>query len=246
MNGMALLSVNFLYVMVYHKLAVAPQIPTTPYTRLANPIPPYDALTRPLKLILLFLLVFAPKTVRSRNTLTFPGDILLSFNRRVSWLMAEKSFQKPFIGRMATAIGALPVSRAMDVARPGKGTIFLPEPISNPRLLKGIGTDFTSPEFGPGFSLYLPAINGESHKLDIAEIRGSEIIFLKSQPASKDAFLQLTGKRDVSDKAVLGFCGSKFKVAPHVDQTKMYETVFRSLRHAGCVGIFPEGGSHDR
>ncbi|PMD25606.1 hypothetical protein NA56DRAFT_698665 [Hyaloscypha hepaticicola] len=43
---------------------------------------------------------------------------------------------------MARAIGTLPVPRAMDIPRPGKGTICLPEPMSNPRLPKGIRMDF--------------------------------------------------------------------------------------------------------
>jgi glycerol-3-phosphate O-acyltransferase/dihydroxyacetone phosphate acyltransferase len=174
--------------------------------------------------------------------------ILRSLNRRVSWLMAEKSFERPFIGRMARSIGALPVSRAMDVSKPGKGTIFLPEPKSNPRLLKGIGTDFTSSDYGVGFSLYLPLINGEAHKLDISEIQGPEAIILKAAPISTDIFFQLTGSRDrdLVEKTAPGFRGSKFKVAPRVDQTQMYQTVFNSLQTGGCVGIFPEGGSHDR
>ena len=68
--------------------------------------------------------------------------ILRSLNRRVSWLMAEKSFESPLIVTMARAIGTLPVPRAMDVSRPGKGTICLPKPMSNPRLPKGIQMDF--------------------------------------------------------------------------------------------------------
>ncbi len=36
------------------------------------------------------------------------------------------------------------------------------------------------------------------------------------------------------------------KLAPYTDQTKVYEAVFDRLRSGGCVGIFPEGGSHDR
>jgi len=178
--------------------------------------------------------------------LTAPVDILLTLNRRVSWLMAEKSFSRPFIGNLAKGIGALPVSRAMDVAQPASGTILLPDATSNPQLLKGIGTNFTSSEFRPGCSFYLPTINGESHKLEIAEIRGPDIIILKTAPTSKDAFFQLTGKRDFTEREIPGFCGSKFKVAPHIDQTTMYEAVFNSLRNAGCIGIFPEGGSHDR
>ena len=178
--------------------------------------------------------------------LTAPVDILLTLNRRVSWLMAEKSFSRPFIGNLATSIGALPVSRAMDVAQPASGTILLPDATSNPQLLKGIGTNFTSSEFRPGCSFYLPTINGESHKLEIAEIRGPDIIILKTAPTSKDAYFQLTGKRDFTESEIPGFSGSKFKVAPHIDQTTMYEAVFNSLRNAGCIGIFPEGGSHDR
>ena len=172
--------------------------------------------------------------------------ILRSFNRRISWLMAEKSFSRPFIGRMATAIGALPVSRAMDISKPGKGTIFLPKAKSNPRFLKGVGTNFNSTEYGISYSLYLPLINGETHKLDIAEILGPEVIILKTAPVSNDAFVQLTGSRYVTDETISDFCGSQFNVAPHVDQSQMYQTVFNSLQTGGCVGIFPEGGSHDR
>jgi glycerol-3-phosphate O-acyltransferase/dihydroxyacetone phosphate acyltransferase len=40
--------------------------------------------------------------------------------------------------------------------------------------------------------------------------------------------------------------GIAYKVAPHVDQSEMYDAVFRSLSGGGCIGIFPEGGSHDR
>jgi glycerol-3-phosphate O-acyltransferase / dihydroxyacetone phosphate acyltransferase len=172
--------------------------------------------------------------------------ILRSLNRRVSWLMAEKSFSRPFIGRLATAIGALPVSRAMDISKPGKGTIFLPRSKSNPRFLKGVGTDFTSSEYGIGYSLYLPLVNGETHKLDIAEIRGPDVIILKTAPVSNDALFQLTGSRYITDERISEFYGSKFKVAPHVDQSQMYQMVFSSLQTGGCVGIFPEGGSHDR
>ena len=42
------------------------------------------------------------------------------------------------------------------------------------------------------------------------------------------------------------FEGTAFKVAPKVDQTKVYDTVFEKLSLGGAVGIFPEGGSHDR
>jgi glycerol-3-phosphate O-acyltransferase/dihydroxyacetone phosphate acyltransferase len=40
--------------------------------------------------------------------------------------------------------------------------------------------------------------------------------------------------------------GARYKVAAHVDHSQMYRRVFQHLRSGNCVGIFPEGGSHDR
>jgi len=158
-----------------------------------------------------------------------------SVNRQVSWLMAEKSFDKPVIGPLATLIGAVPVSRAIDSMKAVEGTIFLPDPIANPSLLRGLGTKFTAPGFEVGGSIYLPVVNGESHKLDIAEIRGPDEIILKSGVTNQIAISQLVGPK-----------GTGFTVAPHVDQTDVYNAVFERLRKDGCIGIFPEGGSHDR
>jgi len=36
------------------------------------------------------------------------------------------------------------------------------------------------------------------------------------------------------------------KIIPSVDQSTMYSAVVTRLAQGGCVGIFPEGGSHDR
>ncbi|RDW73544.1 hypothetical protein BP6252_07451 [Coleophoma cylindrospora] len=147
---------------------------------------------------------------------------------------------------MANLIGAVPISRAMDVAKSGKGTIYLPDPANNPLLLKGIGTDFTGPDFQPGYSIYLPSINGEAHKLDIAQIHGPDMISLKTAPVHSDAIFQLTGSKSLTSESLPGYQGSKYKVAPHIDQTDVYNAVFQRLESGGCIGIFPEGGSHDR
>lgn len=36
------------------------------------------------------------------------------------------------------------------------------------------------------------------------------------------------------------------QILPYVDQTRMYSSVYKQLRDGGSIGIFPEGGSHDR
>lgn len=149
--------------------------------------------------------------------------------------MAAKSFSAPIVGPLARLIGVVPVARAMDSMKAVEGTVYLADPVKEPRTLRGIGTNFNAPEFEVGGSIYLPSINGESHKLDIAEICGREEILLKTAPTHKDALDQLAGPN-----------GTKFKVAPHVDQAAVYNAVFERLRTAGCIGIFPEGGSHDR
>jgi glycerol-3-phosphate O-acyltransferase/dihydroxyacetone phosphate acyltransferase len=56
---------------------------------------------------------------------------------------------------------------------------------------------------------------------------------VKSTPTLQNAIQQLSSPNGVS-----------YKVAPHLDQTKVYDAVFDKLRKDGC--IFPEGGSHDR
>lgn len=37
-----------------------------------------------------------------------------------------------------------------------------------------------------------------------------------------------------------------YKLMPKVDQSEVYDTVYEVLRKGECIGIFPEGGSHDR
>lgn len=176
--------------------------------------------------------------------------------RRISWLIAEKSFRRRFIGVLARGIGTVPVARAMDNTKPGQGTIYLPDPINQPTLVRGVGTDFEGPGYEKDGTIALPTIKGTSHNAAIAEIRGPEELILKKPFTHKDALYQLTGRKDISDngqftgdasdKDLSNFKGSKFKFSPHVDQTAVYQAVFGRLNSGGCVGIFPEGGSHDR
>lgn len=134
----------------------------------------------------------------------------------------------------------------MDIAKAANGTVLLPDISSDPKHIRGCGTNFLSPEIMVGGSIYLPTINGDSAKLDIAEILGPHDIMLKKGVESGDAIFQLTGLQSVGTGCALNFEGTSFKVAPYVDQTQVYAAVFDELRAGGCLGIFPEGASHDR
>lgn len=105
--------------------------------------------------------------------------------------------------------------------------------------------------------LFLPPgkkTSGESVNID--QILGPEEIRIKRPFKTQLGLKQLTGRDDIdkdgnfTKKSINGpapgYQGTKYKLAPHTDQTKVYEAVFARLRSGGCVGIFPEGGSHDR
>ena len=174
--------------------------------------------------------------------------------RRVSFLIAEKSMKERFIGTMARAAGAITVRRAMDTVKAATGKVYLPDPDNDPTLMRGIGTNFESPEFEIGGLIVLPKVRGQTPSTEIAEILGPEELRLRRPFKTLEALESLLGMSPESGKSTPGRTakgsadpkGSRFKVAPRVDQTQVYDTVFQDLNRGGCIGIFPEGGSHDR
>lgn len=184
-------------------------------------------------------------------------------NRRVSFLVAEKSLKRPFIGWASRTAGAIGVGRALDLTKPAVGKIYLPDPDNDPSLVRGIGTNFEAKGFQVGGLVVLPTVNNESANAEISEILGPQELRLKKPFTSDIAYEQLTGKKphQSNDKSPNGEAdgdtlqqihknrdekGTAFKNAPKVDQAKVYDKVFKALSIGGCVGIFPEGGSHDR
>lgn len=180
--------------------------------------------------------------------------------RRIAFLIAEKSMRRKVIGTFARLMGAVPVARIMDSTKPAVGKIYLPDPENDPLLVRGVGTKFDGPDVQVGGTLVLPSVNGTAATAEILEIHGPEELRLKKPFRGKDAMTQLTGREDFDEEGRVlldgsvesrkgpapAFEGTTYKTAPKVDQTKVYDAVFERLNHGGCVGIFPEGGSHDR
>ncbi|KEY66827.1 hypothetical protein S7711_05183 [Stachybotrys chartarum IBT 7711] len=202
------------------------------------------------------LFVAAPHANQFVDALILQRTLRLEAGRRVSLLIAQKSVHG-FIGWGSRQVGAVPVGRAQDAAKSATGLVYLPDPINDPTLLRGVGTKFGQGEGEVQGMIFLPPgkkTTGAS--VDIAEILGPEEVRLKRPFKGKLAMQQLTGRTDLDEdgnftnKEQKGtapdYKGTKFKLAPHTDQTKVYEAVFTRLKTGGCVGIFPEGGSHDR
>ncbi|KAL1952909.1 hypothetical protein VTO42DRAFT_3960 [Malbranchea cinnamomea] len=202
------------------------------------------------------IIVAAPHANQFVDSIVLMRVLRNELGRRVAFLIAEKSFKRKFVGFLARAVGAVPVARSMDSLKAVEGTIYLPDPVNNPTLLRGIGTKFDAPPFEVGGTINLPSVKGETLHAEIGEIRGPEEIILKKPFRTKAALRMLTGRDDITDDGqftgtvstqnLSEFKGTKFKVAPHVDQTQVYNAVFQTLNDGGCIGIFPEGGSHDR
>ncbi|KAH0397442.1 glycerol-3-phosphate O-acyltransferase, partial [Aureobasidium melanogenum] len=101
-----------------------------------------------------------------------------------------------------------------------------------------------------GGVLALPSFKNKFANTEIKEILGPNEIRLKKPFSGNVALRQLTGQEIKDEKAdaklTEGFEGTNFEIAPHVDQGEVYSAVFQKLHDGGCIGIFPEGGSHDR
>lgn len=121
------------------------------------------------------------------------------------------------MGTVSKLIGVVPVARAQDHTFPGSGTISW-EPSRSSII--GASTEFTV-ELRPGSSL----------KTAIGEF---QVISIES-----DIELTVVGCPE-------SLSNESFKVVPKVSHESMFNSVENELRRGGCIGIFPEGGSHDR
>ncbi|RAL67737.1 hypothetical protein DID88_008470 [Monilinia fructigena] len=202
------------------------------------------------------IFVAAPHANQFVDPLILMRTLRNECHRRAAFLIAAKSMGRFIVGWFARKVGAVPVGRALDMVKPGSGTIYLPDPIDDPLLVRGVGTKFDGKEIQVGGLLVLPTVEGTAANTEIAEVISAEELRLKKPFKGRNAMIQLTGREDVDENgkfgdesvkgAKEGFEGSKYKTAPKVDQTQVYDAVFDRLSGGGAVGIFPEGGSHDR
>ncbi|KAF2720368.1 hypothetical protein K431DRAFT_285852 [Polychaeton citri CBS 116435] len=196
------------------------------------------------------IFVGAPHANQFVDPLILMRTVRHDAGRRIAFLIAEKSMRRRFVGFLAGLMNSVSVGRAMDSKKSAQGKIRF-KSLDEQDVIEGLdGADFTSDQFMKSGLLVLPSVNSESANAEIAEIRGPTEILLKKPFKGEVAFKQLTGqdldgplRKDVD---LSNFGGTKFSVAPHVDQSAVYDSVFRRMEEGGCIGIFPEGGSHDR
>ncbi|KAG0362530.1 hypothetical protein BC939DRAFT_444573 [Gamsiella multidivaricata] len=165
------------------------------------------------------------------NQFVDPLVLMRECGRRVSFLAAKKSMDRPWIGAFARSMNAIPVERPQDLAKVGSGIIKLMNRVGDPLRITGIGSKFTK-ELMVNDIIQLPKDVGSAI---VAEIISDTELIVKKEFKELKA-LELLSRAE----------GTAYKCLPHMDQTNVYKTVFERLNAGHCVGIFPEGGSHDR
>ncbi|CBQ73776.1 related to SCT1-glycerol 3-phosphate/dihydroxyacetone phosphate dual substrate acyltransferase [Sporisorium reilianum SRZ2] len=210
------------------------------------------------------IFVAAPHHNQFLDPLLLASEVRRASGRRVAFLIAEKSIKRRFVGAAARIMQSIPVARAADSAKAGKGFISL-HPSGDPLLLQGHGTAFKSQLHAKG-QIMLPKACGNA-TVEVVEVISDTEVKIKKEFKDARALDMLRGKtpqpepskadkkpsKSASARAlekaandISEGTGCKYSCLPFVDQTQMYAKVYEKLAEGGCLGIFPEGGSHDR
>ncbi|KAK0214270.1 glycerol-3-phosphate O-acyltransferase [Armillaria nabsnona] len=187
------------------------------------------------------IFVGAPHSNQFLDPLLLSLEVYKETHRHVQFLTAAKSMKRKAVGFFSRLMESIPVARAADSASPGAGKLRISP--DDPCLVLGDGTRFLS-ELSPRMQIMLPkSVN--SLVAEVVEIISDTELKVKREFGGEK------GTAKARDKiAELEAAGEKgglpFKKLPFVDQQEMYRYVYECLQNNGSIGIFPEGGSHDR
>lgn len=168
--------------------------------------------------------------------------VVCSCRRQVSYLMAEASWKRRIVGDIAWALGVVPVKRAQDDAKAGSGKIKLQKPTKvntdgeeELTLVTVEGTDtIFSRELAVGDKIRL---QGTPFGLKINSVESDTRMVLNGMDLPDD-FPTYLFKADTAPV--------DYDLMKRTPLTTVFEKVLDRLAGGGALGIFPEGGSHDR
>eukprot|EP00301_Raphidiophrys_heterophryoidea_P023482 c7354_g3_i1.p1 GENE.c7354_g3_i1~~c7354_g3_i1.p1 ORF type:complete len:618 (-),score=145.97 c7354_g3_i1:266-2119(-) len=142
--------------------------------------------------------------------------------RRVSFLAAAKTVRRRFVGILARGVGCIPVERPQDLAHVGPGTVVAHH--TDQSILIGSDTNFTH-DIAVGDQIKIISL---SQTVKITQIESSTQLHIEPSlraPLSNP---------------------SSYQILPYIDQSGTFDQVYDKLAMGSTIGIFPEGGSHDR
>eukprot|EP00953_Heterococcus_sp_UTEX-ZZ885_P028211 15055-Heterococcus_DN1.PRE.1 len=172
-------------------------------------------------------------------------QVMTSCGHKVGFLIARKSWEHPVVGAFARMLGCIPVARPQDAAvkQPANQTI---RAVGN--KIYGTNTAFTTQLHTKQSSAVRHAVACRQqqlvpqHRNDKVRFRGkSEQLVVRT--IVSDTELELADACD-ADTCALG--ESQWDKLTYVDQSTVFDDVYDALSQGRNLGIFPEGGSHDR
>lgn len=163
-----------------------------------------------------------------------------SSGRHISLLTAAKSFRTWYVGIPARLCSAIPVERAQDLVKKHQGTIWVDNfgPENDNLVVLGKGTRFLHDACVKGLvglTDYLGNAKIKSIESDTKLILLTPFKVNFKLPSSKD--------QQVIERLTNG---CEYVLADHIDSSRTFELVFAHLNKGKALGIFPEGGLHDR
>lgn len=150
-------------------------------------------------------------------------------NRQVFMIEAASSYRSKWMGIWSRWSGAIPVERPQDLLVNKSGNIRYENYPEDKLTIIGEGTQFTNYCEPKG----LVGIPNSGGNVKIGEIISDTKLKLAA-PMLKQKGIDALIK------------GTAFSIAPRIDNHKLFNEVFDSLNKGKCIGIAPEGGSHDR
>ncbi|CCK69404.1 bifunctional glycerol-3-phosphate/glycerone-phosphate O-acyltransferase SCT1 KNAG_0C02930 [Huiozyma naganishii CBS 8797] len=177
------------------------------------------------------IFVAAPHANQFVDPVILMDQVKQTVNRRISFLIAESSLKMLSVGFLARCVMAIGVVRPQDNLKYVDGKIKLDS--ENPKHIIGVGTKFTR-DCEPGGLIAGP--KSAMGNVAIQSVESDTSLYIRKE-------FKGTHKPEIKNLLAKG---TPYKYAAKVDQSLVYEKVFEHLAHNGCIGIFPEGGSHDR
>jgi glycerol-3-phosphate O-acyltransferase/dihydroxyacetone phosphate acyltransferase len=150
-------------------------------------------------------------------------------HRQVFMIEAASSYYSKWMGIWSRWSGAIPVERPQDLLVSKNGIIKFENYPDDQLTIIGEGTNFLKDCEIKGL-LGIPNSGGN--------VKIAEII--------SDNKLKLTSKMKKQAGIEALIKGTNYKVAPRINNNDLFDKVFDALHSGKCIGIAPEGGSHDR
>lgn len=177
-----------------------------------------------------------PVVFAASHTNQFMDSLLLLAHagRPVKFIIAEKSMSRPVIGQFARLLGAVPVVRPQDA----------PSTIGKGKIIKIQGASVAG---SPEARFKTDVCAGDVISWSVVSMSASDSAGCVAQVKSVESDTELTLTQPVeASHEVGGDKATPYKVSRRIDHSDMYSRVYHELEQGGTIGIFPEGGSHDR